>query len=799
MIIKNAYIEGDKVNKLTFDKILFMDGALGTMLQAEGMKAGELPELYNFSKPEVVQDIHKQYVEAGSDIISTNTFGANKLKLSKTGYSVVEIIEQAVKNTRAANPKYIALDLGPIGQLMEPYGTLSFETAYEIFKEQIIAGAGAGVDIILIETLSDIYEAKAAVLAAKENCDLPVICSMTFQPDGKTLTGTDPLTMVNILQNLGVDALGLNCSVGPSEAYPIIKKILKYSRVPVIVQPNAGLPKVEGNRTYFDVTPLEFSEHIEKLVETGVSIVGGCCGTTPKYINAVTTKLKGMEPKPHPIENIIAASSPTMTVEIGNEFIIIGEKINPTGKKLLKEALKNNDIGYVLKEAINQRDSGASILDINVGLPEIDEKSTMSRVIQEVQAIINLPIQIDSTRAEVIETGARICNGRPIINSVNGKEASMNSIFPIAKKYGCLLIGLTLDEKGIPKTAEERLEVAEKIIKRAEAYGIARTDIIIDCLVLTASAQQSEVKETIRAISLIKEKLGVKTSLGISNVSFGLPRRELLNRTFLAMALTAGLDAAIINPTDRGMQEAINAFNVLWNIDRESKNYINIYTDSEVTATVVTNNEKDLNKAIINGLKEDASTVVRELLLNIKPIEIINEYLIPALDVVGARYEKGEIFLPQLIQSAESVKYAFEEIKKTLPREYNSNREKVIVATVKGDIHDIGKNIVKVLLENYGFNVIDLGKDVPAELIVQKVKEEGVTLIGLSALMTTTVVNMQETITLLKKECPSCKVMVGGAVLTQGYADMIGADYYAKDAQGAVSIARNYRGQFSTF
>jgi len=779
--------------KIDFNKFLLFDGAMGTMLEKCGLNRGELPESYNILHPEIIEKIHGNYFEAGCDVITTNTFGANRYKLKNTQFNVSELVSAAVKIARkVAGDKLVALDIGPIGQLMAPYGVLSFDDAYETFAEQIKTGDSEGADIILIETMTDIYEAKAAILAAKENSKLPVICTMSYQSDGRTLTGTDPITMVNVLQGLGVDAIGVNCSLGPNDMLPIVSEILKYSSVPVIVQPNAGLPKIKNGETVFNVHAHEFAEYAKLMAEMGVTIFGGCCGTTCEHIKAIKDEIIKLKPIKRDVQKLTAVSSGSLTVILGEEIKIIGERINPTGKKKLKEALKNNDLDYILEEAINQRDAGADILDVNVGLPEIDERCVMVEVIKQLQSVVNLPLQIDSVRRDVIESAVRIYNGKPLINSVNGKEGVMDAIFPIVKKYGACVIGLTLDDNGIPSSAEGRLKIAEKIIQRAEEYGIDRADIIIDCLVLTASAQQSEVKETIRAVEFVK-KLDVKTTLGVSNVSFGLPHREILNRTFLAAALTAGLDAPILNPLSKDMMSTVNAFNVLWNKDINSKKYINFYSsfDGKATTKQVSKN-RDLSKIIIDGLKEEAADLTVELLKTMSEMEIVDKYLIPSLDIVGKKYESGETFLPQLLQSAETVKKAFEIIKESILRGTGSklSKGKIVVATVRGDIHDIGKNIVKILLENYGFEVIDLGKDVHADDVVNAVRDGNIKLVGLSALMTTTVRSMEETIKALKENNLDCIVMVGGAVLNEEYAEMIGADYYAKDATQAVKIAR---------
>ncbi|MGH4119155.1 homocysteine S-methyltransferase family protein [Clostridium sp.] len=784
--------------KIDFNNFQIFDGAMGTMLQKYGLKQGELPESYNILYPELIEKIHSEYINAGCSVITTNTFGANRYKLINTGYSVEEVIKAAVQIAKkVSKDNYVALDISSIGQLMEPCGTLSFEEAYDIFAEQVKVGRDEGVDLILIETMSDIYEAKAAILAAKENSDLPIICTMTFQEDGRTLTGTDPLTMVNVLQGLGVSALGVNCSLGAKEIIPIVKEIVKYSKVPIIVQPNAGLPKLIKGETVFDVEAEEFVSYAKILAQMGATILGGCCGTRPSHINALKKLLDTLQPVNRNIECFTAVSSGCQTVILGEAVKIIGERINPTGKKKLKEALKTNDMEYILNEAINQRDAGAHILDVNVGLPEIDEKVIMVKVIKEIQSVVNLPLQIDSVRPDVIEAAARSYNGKPLINSVNGKEKVMQEIFPIVKKYGGCVIGLTLDDSGIPSKAEDRFKIAQKIVTTAKEYGICNEDIIIDCLVLTASAQQSDVQETIKAVKLVKEKLGVKTILGISNVSFGLPNRALLNRTFLTVALGVGLDASIINPLDKEMVDTISAFNVLWNHDKQAKHYIERYLGVSIQASVIEKvKNKDLKKAIIDGLKDEAKGITKELLKEFNGMYIVDNYLIPSLDVVGKKFETGEMFLPQLIQSAETVKKAFEIIKDNITidgtEEVNISKGKIILATVKGDIHDIGKNIVKILLQNYGFDVIDLGKDVPIEAVVEAVKDHKVKLVGLSALMTTTVKSMEETITALRESELHCKVFVGGAVLNEEYAEMIKADWYAKDVREAVKIAQEF-------
>ncbi|NLW56163.1 MAG: dihydropteroate synthase, partial [Firmicutes bacterium] len=639
--------------QLNFDEFLIFDGAMGTMLQSYGMKAGNLAEGYNLERAEVIAGIHSTYLNAGADVLTTNTFSANRFKLAGTGLVLADVIRTAVEIARwAAEDKLVALDIGPLGQLMEPYGTLSFEAAYEAFAEQVRVGAAAGADLILIETMSDLYEAKAAILAARENADLPIFCTMTFQEDGRTLTGADPLTMVNTLQSLGVTALGFNCSLGPKELLPLVREALKFAQVPIMVQPNAGLPQSVGEETVFQTTPAEFAAYAKQMAAAGVRILGGCCGTTPAHIQALKSMLADEKPVKTKVPRLTAASSATTTVTLGGAVKIIGERINPSGKPRLKEALRQGNLEYLLREAVDQQDHGAHILDLNVGLPEIDEKTVMVKAIQEIQGSVNLPLQIDSVNPEVIEAAARIYNGRPIINSVNGEAKSMATILPIVKKYGCLVVALTLDEQGIPKTAEERLAIAERIIKQAAEHAIPKEDIIVDCLVLTASAQQQEVQETIKAVRLVKEKLEVKTTLGVSNVSFGLPARDLLNRTFLAAALAAGLDAPIMNPLDTEMRGTVQAFNVLWNHDRDSKEFIaNHSTQEDKTVAPAGPERKDLTKIVIAGLKEEAAAAVRALLKEEEGLAIVVRHLIPALDRVGNGYEKGELFLPQLIQS----------------------------------------------------------------------------------------------------------------------------------------------------
>lgn len=778
------------VRTYTKDHILIFDGAMGTMLQKKGLQAGELPECLNLTHPEIVAEVHKEYVEAGANVVTANTFQANEFKLAHCGYTVEELISSGVKLAKQSGAAYTALDVGPLGQLIEPMGTLKFEEAYQAFRRQMIAGEKAGADLILLETMSDLYEAKAAVLAAKENTSLPVFCTMTYQEDGRTFTGTDPATGTITLQSLGVDALGVNCSLGPKELFPVVETILEYAKVPVIVQANAGLPKIRDGKTVYDVTPEEFAAYVEQMIHRGVSIVGGCCGTTPDYIRLLAQFSKGKQPSPHPVKKVTAVTSGTRTVILDQGITVIGERINPTGKKKLKEALREHKMDYIVGEAIDQTQAGADILDVNVGLPELDESAMIAQVIRQVQSVSNLPIQVDSSDPAAIESGVRACNGRPIINSVNGKMENMEIVFPIVKKYGAVVVGLTLDENGIPNAAEERFAIAQKIVSTAESYGISREDILIDCLTLTASAQQEAVRATLDAIQLVKSRLGVKTVLGVSNVSFGLPNRPLLNSIFLSAAFGAGLDAPIMNPMSREMRQAVDAYRVINAQDREAAQYVKRYS-GEMSSTP-SSGSLDLKEMIIQGRKEEAPQKTRELLETVPPLELIDQYFIPALDVVGERYEKGTIFLPQLMQSAEAVKSAFQVIKDSVPAgTETASKGKVLVATVLGDIHDIGKNIAKMLLENYGYDVVDLGKDVPIETVVQTAKEQGISLIGLSALMTTTVKNMKDTIAAIRKEGIDCRIMVGGAVLNEEYADFVGADYYVKDGRESVEIAQS--------
>ncbi len=783
-------------------EFVILDGGMGTMLQQAGMPMGAIPELLNISDKEMVLGVHKKYIDAGSDIIYANTFGANRYKLEHCDKSVKDVIGAGVKNAKELckdTGTLVALDIGPIGQLLEPTGYLSFEEAYDIFKEQIIAGKDA--DLVVFETMTDLMEVKAAVLAAKENSDLPIMCTMTFEENGRTFTGCSVSAMALTLEGLGVDAIGINCSLGPKELLPVVEELSKWTTLPIVVKANAGLPDPVTNT--YNVTADEFAGYVKEMLKFGVKIIGGCCGTNPEFIAAVK-KMLADEKYVALNKNIPAAvCSATNTVVI-NQPRIIGERINPTGKKLFKEALLNNDMDYILNQAIEQVSGGADILDVNVGLPGIDEKAMMIRTVKELQGVVDLPLQIDSTIPEVLEAALRVYNGKPIVNSVNGEEKSLETVLPLVKKYGAAVVGLTLDENGISKSAEERFMIAKKIVDRALAYGIRREDIFIDCLTLTASAEQECVMETLKALKRVKEELGVRTVLGVSNISFGLPDRELVNHNFLTMALTYGLDLPIINPNVASMTGAVRAYKLLTAIDKDSVEYIAAYNASKAKAdnSVQTQDAKKtadsmtLMEAVEAGLKSEGAKITAKLLAEKDSMEIVNEMLIPALDKVGSQFEAGKIFLPQLILSAQVAQAAFEEIKAFMAGKGTDTVSKgtIVIATVKGDIHDIGKNIVKVLLENYGYTVIDLGKDVEYQAVVDAVIKYDAKLVGLSALMTTTLISMEETIKLIRANNLDCKVVVGGAVLTPDFAEKIGADYYAKDAKESVDIAKKVFG-----
>lgn len=770
-----------------------LDGGFGTELQKRGMEPGETSEIMNFKRDEDVRAVLRSYIEAGSDIISANTFGANRYKLKNEGHTTEETVNKALDIAREAakgTDTLVALDIGPIGALLEPAGTMTFEEAYDIFAEIVKAGRDKA-DLIVIETMTDLYEIKAAVLAAKENSDLPVFSYMTFEKNGRTFTGVSPSAMALTLSGLGVDAIGVNCSLAPDELYEITEEISRFTNLPLVIKANAGLPDpVTGA---YSVGPEEFARQYKRFSALGVKIFGGCCGTSPDYIRAVIGMLKENPPIKREFKEIspsVSSYSRTVTIDCPK---IIGERINPTGKKLFKEALRNNDINYILNQALEQINAGADILDVNVGLPEIDEKEMMIGVVKALQSITDLPLQIDSTKPEVIEAALRVYNGKAIVNSVNGEQESLDAILPVVKKYGASVVGLTLDSRGIPPTAEERFEIAVKIVKEAEKYGIPKNDVYIDCLTLTASTEQKAVPETLKAVALVKERLGVKTVLGVSNISFGLPCREVINSTFLSAALYAGLDLPIINPNIAAMSGAVFAFRLLSGADENSKDFIARFGNTVQNAPAP-KAEVTLSYAIEKGLKEDAAILTREKLKCTDAMDIINLELIPALDRAGADFEKGKIFLPQLILSANAAQACFAVIKEKMSGGEQISKGKIVIATVKGDIHDIGKNIVKTLLENYGYTVIDLGKDVPPEKVVAAAKEHDVRLVGLSALMTTTLGAMEDTIKLIRDNSLDCKIVVGGAVLTKDYAENIGADFYAKDAKETVDIAKSIYG-----
>ena len=786
-------------------ELLFFDGGMGTLLQERGLLPGELPETWNINHPEEIIEIHQKYIDAGSDIVLTNTFGANALKFHSDTVSLEETVKSAVRHVRTAISRaradravYTALDIGPTGKLLAPMGDLSFETAYEAFRQVMAWGEEAGADLIHIETMSDTYELKAAVLAAKENTSLPVFATAIYDERKKLLTGADIPSVIALLEGLRVDALGINCGMGPRQMIPILEEYLKYSSLPVIVKPNAGLPIQKDGKTFYDVSPEQFASLMRGIAEMGAGIIGGCCGTTPEHIGAMTA-LCGDIPVTEPTEKEdTIVSSYGSAVFLGKGSKIIGERINPTGKKRFKQALKDHDLEYILREGITQQDNGAHILDVNVGLPDIDETDMMKETVQALQSVVNLPLQIDTVDAEAMEAALRIYNGKAMVNSVSGKQESMNKVFPLIQKYGGVVIGLTLDESGIPSDVDGRVRIAEKIIREAAKYGIRKKDIVIDALAMTISSEPQGAKVTLETLRRLRDELGVHTVLGVSNISFGLPCRPVINSAFYTMAMMNGLSAGIINPSSEDMMRAWYAYHALMNLDENCEEYIGRFgaaasvPNSSSAAGSSRSTVLTLRESIEKGLKEDAESLTKDLLSEIEPLEIIDTELIPALNHVGECFEKGTLFLPQLLMSAEAAKRAFAVLKEKMDKsgEVQAKIGTVVLATVKGDIHDIGKNIVKVLLENYSFDVIDLGKDVPPEKIAETVVEKNVRLAGLSALMTTTVVSMEETIRLLRECAPDCKVMVGGAVLNQDYADMIGADFYGKDAMQSVHYAQ---------
>ena len=795
------------------EKIYILDGAMGTMLQKAGMSSDETTTHFGQEHPEILRDIHKQYVDAGADIIYAATFGINRYKMEELDVTLDEAVKTAMDAANAAKAEaaaegkevMVALGLGPLGELLEPMGTLAFEEAYDAFGEVISAAVKYGADLAVIETMTDLYEVKAAVLAVKENSELPVIVSMSFEENGRTFTGVSLEAMAVTLEGLGVDAMGINCSLGPAQILPMAKELRRLTDIPVFAKPNAGLP--DPTTGAYDITCEQFVETLAGYLDEGINMIGGCCGTDPEYIRGladyrdsfVVTEARSTAEK----QLKICSGSTVVTVD---HVTVIGERINPTGKKRLKQALLDEDFDYILSQAIEQIDAGAEILDVNVGVPSLDDVKMLPRVVRQLQSITGLPLQIDSSNPEAIEAALRVYNGKAIVNSVNGEEKVMDAILPAVKKYGAAVVGLTLDENGIPPTAEERFEIARRILEKAKSYGISEENVIIDCLTLTASAQQKEADETLRAVRMVKEKLGLKTALGVSNISFGLPARPVVNRTFLTLAMENGLDLPIINPNVEDMMASIFAYNVLKNVDRNAVKYIERYADAEIGTSIISQKKDrgltessdrggtvhDIFYCIEKGMKGDTVNAVSALLETCDEMDVVNDYLIPALDKVGRGFEKGTIFLPQMLQAAMAAQAGFDVIKERLAA---SDKEtvslgEVVIATVKGDIHDIGKNIVKVIMENYGYKMIDLGRDVPAEKIVDVVKERNIKLVGLSALMTTTLKSMEETIASVKEAAPDCRVMVGGAVLTADYAAQIGADYYCSDAMKSVEAAQ---------
>ena len=781
---------------------LYFDGGMGTLLQAKGLKPGELPEIWNITHPDIIKDIHLAYLNAGSNIITSNTFGANCLKFD----NLEEIISSAIVNAKNAIAEFdgdkdrcfVALDMGPLGKMLEPLGDMKFEDAVSVFKETAVLGEKYGADLVIIETMNDSYETKAAVLACKENTNLPIIVSNVFDENKKLMTGADPMAMIAMLEGLGADAIGMNCSLGPKQMMEVAKDYVKYASIPVAVSPNAGMPRTENGKTVFDVSADKFSDIMKEIALMGVSVLGGCCGTTPEYIKKTVEKTKDIPYESPTNKNITMVSSYTHAVEIGRVPTLIGERINPTGKPKFKQALREKNIGYIINEGISQQEKGVQILDVNVGLPEIDEDEMLTVAVKELQSILDLPLQLDSVKASSLEKAMRVYNGKPLVNSVNGKQESMDAILPLVKKYGGCVIALTIDEKGIPDTPEGRCAIAEKIVRECEKYGIDKKEIIVDPLAMTVSSDDNSGKITLESVKLIKEKLGIKTSLGVSNISFGLPRRDEVNSIFMSLAFNMGLDCAIMNPYSVAMMQSYYTYMALLGMDKSCMKYIdfasNVKTESvfaDSAVKVSAESGSSLQRAIIKGIKNETYTFAKELLKDKAPLDVINEEIVPALDEVGKCFEKKTMYLPQLLMAAEAASKAFDAVKESMSENIGESKGKIIVATVKGDIHDIGKNIVKVLLENYGYDVIDLGKDVEPEKVVAAAKENVVKLVGLSALMTTTTEAMAETVALLKKECPDTKTMVGGAVLTEEYARMIGADYYAKDAMEGVRIAES--------
>ena len=800
---------------------ILLDGGMGTMLQAAGLKLGARPEELNITDPQLIESIHGRYAAAGSRIINANTFGASAHKLAGSEYTLEEIIAAGIANCKRACAPYgalAALDVGPLGELLEPNGTLAFEDAVAEYGRIVRAGAAAGADLVFFETFTDLYELKAALLAAKENCTLPILASMSFEAGGRTFTGCTVESFAVTARGLGADAVGINCSLGPKEIFPMAKRLAEAlpGDFPVFVKPNAGLPRADGSG--YDITPQLYAMQMKPYRELHLFAAGGCCGTTPEFIqmlNGVFADCKPGRPE-HPMLSVIC--SPVDCVNVDG-ITVVGERINPTGKKRFQQALRDGDMNYILEQAVSQAEAGAQILDVNVGAPGVDEPALMEQVVKALQSVVSLPLQLDSSHAEALERGLRVYNGKPIVNSVNGEPEVLEKVLPLCKKYGAAVVGLAMDERGIQPKAEDRVAIARRIKKAALEAGIPQEDIYIDCLTLTASAQQEDVLATVQALHTCKTELGVRTILGVSNISFGLPCRPYLNTTFLTMAMYAGLDLAIMNPSSEEMMAAVYAYNVLTNRDKQSGRYIARYADqvpasaalakamqdkaasgvpaaAEAAGPAVSGPYASLMKAVEQGLKGEAAACTKALLAEKEPLELVDEALIPALDIVGVKYEKGKLFLPQLLQAASAAQSAFDEIKTAIAQRGGAGASKgrIVLATVKGDVHDIGKNIVKVILENYGFEVIDLGRDVPVETVVETVREKDVHLVGLSALMTTTLKSMEETIAALHAAKLDCKVMVGGAVLTPEYAEKIGADWYAKDAKQSADIAKEFFG-----
>ena len=798
---------------------ILLDGGMGTMLQAAGLKLGARPEELNITDPQLIESIHSRYAAAGSRIINANTFGASAHKLAGSEYTLEEIIAAGIANCKRACAPYgalAALDVGPLGELLEPNGTLAFEDAVAEYGRIVRAGVAAGADLVFFETFTDLYELKAALLAAKENCDLPILASMSFEAGGRTFTGCTVESFAVTARGLGANAVGINCSLGPKEIFPMAKRLAEAlpGDFPVFVKPNAGLPRADGSG--YDITPQLFAMEMKPYRDLKLFAAGGCCGTTPDFIkllNGVFADCKPGRPA-HAMPSVLCSPMDFVTVD---GITVVGERINPTGKKRFQQALREGDMNYILEQAVSQSEAGAQVLDVNVGAPGVDEPAVMEQVVKALQSVVSLPLQLDSSHADALERGLRVYNGKPIVNSVNGETEVLERVLPLCKKYGAAVVGLAIDERGIQPSADARFEIAKRVVDAALAHGIPREDIYIDCLTLTASAQQQDVLATVEALARCKKELGVRTILGVSNISFGLPCRPYLNTTFLTMAMYAGLDLAIMNPSSEDMMAAVYAYNVLTNRDQQSTKYIERYADrvpasvalKQAAQTVpaasasasgesaeLTGPYAPLMKAVEKGLKGDAAAQTKALLAEKQPLEVVDEALIPALDIVGAKYEKGTLFLPQLLQAASAAQSAFEEIKNVIAQkgEGSASKGRIVLATVKGDVHDIGKNIVKVILENYGFEVIDLGRDVPVETVVNTVREKNVHLVGLSALMTTTLKSMEETIAALHEAGLDCKIMVGGAVLTPEYAEKIGADWYAKDAKRSADIAKEFFG-----